>query len=166
MTKTTHLSFTAKKRRAKQVPKKVRAQRKDKPFERTQVVNLEEVPAVPEVNKFIEEWNAVVPDDIVATFSVDPRTNTVDINSFYVTSKVKGVGSLAMQKMVDLADKYDVTLRGIPSPKKTQFREPMTKDQLIRYYERFGFKVEIVNGVESIVREPIPKPPAVEVKRR
>lgn len=49
MKKTAHLGFVTKKRHTRQAPKKTRVRHESKAFERTQMVNPKEVPAVPEV---------------------------------------------------------------------------------------------------------------------
>ncbi len=109
--------------------------------------------ATQDATGFVKDWQKAAPKDIVSTTSIDP-TGIVDINSFYTNVPAKGVGSKALKEMIDLADKYGVTLRGIPAPQTTPFRQAMTKDQLIAFYKKFGFDTETINGVEVIVRKP------------
>lgn len=63
------------------------------------------------------------------------------LSSIYSMDKGQGNAGRVMQQMVDIADKYGVTIALNPEPFSTDPNK-LTKSQLIAFYKRYGFKLE------------------------
>lgn len=89
--------------------------------------------------------NPINPKEIVIDNSVIIEISNWDkrlwISSLYSIDRGKGNASAIMKKIVDIADKYKVTLALDPVPFGTDTGR-LTKSQLINFYKKFGFDFE------------------------
>jgi hypothetical protein len=100
---------------------------------------------------FIDEWHARDMDrvfeemgarvDVSVGSSNDP--DVVNLDSLEATTYRKGAGSRALRALLDLTDKHNLGVRLTAEPFSFAYPAPadlISRDALIRFYTRFGFR--------------------------
>ena len=100
---------------------------------------------------FIDEWHARDMDrvfeemgarvDVSVGSSNDP--DVVNLDSLEATTYRKGAGSRALRALLDLTDKHNLGVRLTAEPFSFAYPAPadlISRDDLIRFYTRFGFR--------------------------
>lgn len=104
-------------------------------------------PLTPAVAAFMAEWNERDMDTVFADMGV--RVDVLvsggdEVELELIESRVhkQGAGSRALRTLLDLVDKHHlgVTLNAMPF--SSDARRPPSLDDLVRLYQRFGFRVE------------------------
>ena len=94
--------------------------------------------------------NPINPKEIVIDDSVIIEVQNWDkrlwFSSLYSIDKGQGNASKVMKKIMDIADKYKVTVALDPHPFGTGTGK-LTRDQLVKFYKKFGFEFE--DGAED-----------------
>lgn len=89
--------------------------------------------------------NPLNPREIVIDNSVIIEIAIFDkrlhFSSIYSMDKGQGNAGRVMQQIVDIADKYGVSIALSPEPFSTDPKK-LTKSQLITFYKKYGFKLE------------------------
>jgi len=75
-------------------------------------------------------------------FSMKPSRDSVYLASIMVMNKEMGTGagSKAMKKLIDMADKRDVTLKLVARPLKSPSGKKIPANKLISWYKKLGFE--------------------------
>ena len=105
--------------------------------------------AIKEIEK-LGVRNPINPKEIVIDDSVIIEVSNWDkrlwFSSLYSIDKGKGNATSVMKKIMDIADKYKVTVALDPHPFGTGTGK-LTRDQLVKFYKKFGFEFE--DGAED-----------------
>jgi GNAT superfamily N-acetyltransferase len=105
--------------------------------------------AIKEIEK-LGVRNPINPKEIVIDNSVFVEVSNWDkrlwFSSLHSMDRGKGNASRVMQKIVDIADKYNVTIALDALPFGTG-KNRMSRSQLVAFYKKFGFAFE--NGEED-----------------
>ena len=93
------------------------------------------------VPNWMNSREIVIDDSVIVEISVfDKRLHFSSIHSL---DRGQGNAGRVMQKIVDIADKYGVTIALTPKPFGGKNGSPiLTKSQLVTFYKKYGFKPE------------------------
>ena len=97
--------------------------------------------------------NPINPREIVIDNSVMVEIGIFDkrlhFSSIHSIDKGQGNAGRVMQKIVDIADKYGVTIALTPKPFGTS-ADKLSKSQLITFYKKYGFKPSEFGEMERV----------------
>jgi len=100
--------------------------------------------------------NPINPREIIIDNSVLIEISIFDkriwFSSLYSIDKGRGNAGKVMQKIVDIADKYGVTIALDAVPYGTS-KDKLTKAQLVKFYKKYGFKSAGFGEMERVANK-------------
>jgi hypothetical protein len=100
--------------------------------------------------------NPLNPQEIIVDNSVLIEVSIFDkriwFSSIYSMDKGQGNAGKVMQKIVDIADKYGVTVALDAEPFSTA-KDKLNKSQLVKFYKKYGFKSSNFGEMERVARK-------------
>lgn len=100
--------------------------------------------------------NPLNPKEIIVDNSVLIEISIFDkriwFSSIYSMDKGQGNAGKVMQKIVDIADKYGVTIALDAVPFSTA-KDKLSKSQLVKFYKKYGFKSSGFGEMERVAKK-------------